>query len=498
MKFLKSKYLSLILLTVSALILGIIGHFQIGEDNIYTSFLLTLKLFKVDFDVVKPNILIEISRWLAAFIVLKVTFNILASLKDNWKLWCKIRRKDSYAIHGDSALCDTLCNNIGSNAFHSDSPSTLRANHHVLLFNNDTDALNFFEENEEYLLRSNHVHIGLNDIRRESFEVEKISLFNMAENCARFYWNHYPVLHAETIVLVGTGDYANYLLTHGLLTNVFSVKEGVTYHIFGDFKEYTALHTELSKVASINIKSLDGDSIFFHDEPWYKDINILKTSDRVILCNDSETNTFICSELLSMCNLKNIHIRMDSSKMCDILFYNDFVKAFGTMEQLCTPEIIIQEKLMEQSQKVHAMYLSSTCSHCNNNSLKVCLSCRKFLEDWRKNLSSFTRYSNVAVADHIPTKLHLLGLNKEDVLTMTKEEFNKFFGSIPKERMQELQEIEHIRWSRYHYMNNWQYSTKKDNKNRKHCYLVPYSQLTKAIQDKDGDNYKVLWDLINS
>ena len=65
-----------------------------------------------------------------------------------------------------------------------------------------------------------------------------------------------------------------------------------------------------------------------------------------------------------------------------------------------------------------------------------------------------------------------------------------------------LQEIEHIRWCRYHLLNNWKKPDSeiiingtvkaKDNKNRLHIDLVPYAELSDAEKAKDSYSYETL------
>ena len=58
----------------------------------------------------------------------------------------------------------------------------------------------------------------------------------------------------------------------------------------------------------------------------------------------------------------------------------------------------------------------------------------------------------------------------------------------------ELQEIEHIRWCRFHLLNNWSYAPGGKNKvARTHHYLVPYSELARDIKDLDSDSYRNIW-----
>ena len=66
----------------------------------------------------------------------------------------------------------------------------------------------------------------------------------------------------------------------------------------------------------------------------------------------------------------------------------------------------------------------------------------------------------------------------------------------------ELQEIEHIRWSRYHFLNNWKCpqgdividgkKKVKDSARRLHTCLRPYSELSAKDNSKDAYFYETL------
>ena len=53
-----------------------------------------------------------------------------------------------------------------------------------------------------------------------------------------------------------------------------------------------------------------------------------------------------------------------------------------------------------------------------------------------------------------------------------------------------LAELEHMRWSRYHYIHNWTYGVKTDSARRIHSCLVPYHQLSEEEKVKDIEAIK--------
>ena len=68
------------------------------------------------------------------------------------------------------------------------------------------------------------------------------------------------------------------------------------------------------------------------------------------------------------------------------------------------------------------------------------------------------------------------------------------------EMLDKLAEIEHIRWCRYHYLNNWSYGMPdngktKDAQRRIHSSLRPYPVLPPQEQEKDRENVRLLREL---
>ena len=57
--------------------------------------------------------------------------------------------------------------------------------------------------------------------------------------------------------------------------------------------------------------------------------------------------------------------------------------------------------------------------------------------------------------------------------------------------IEELSELEHIRWCRFFWINNWHYNKDRDNSKRLHNCLVPYSDLTDAEKAMDTENVEL-------
>jgi hypothetical protein len=124
------------------------------------------------------------------------------------------------------------------------------------------------------------------------------------------------------------------------------------------------------------------------------------------------------------------------------------------VERLSAKEIIIKESLIENARRLHGNYAAKYPD----------------MKPWEE-LSGFLKRSNISAADFA------------DVIRRRKEE-----GKTD----EELAELEHIRWCRFHWLNNWSYAEKRDNSRKKHNMLIPYSELSEEEKQKDRDNVVML------
>lgn len=83
--------------------------------------------------------------------------------------------------------------------------------------------------------------------------------------------------------------------------------------------------------------------------------------------------------------------------------------------------------------------------------------------EWTK-LNSYLRWENVS------------STNYDDIKGMLRK------SGIPEEK---LAEFEHIRWRRCHYLDNWQYSSQRDDSTNRHPDLLDFEALPEEERKKD-------------
>lgn len=478
-------------------ILGTISYIQLYDNGLFNAMYSSIRLYLIDFDGDPANVstIMQIARWTAP---LMTATALLAALSGFFKhiggAW-HVLHGDAVALHGDSRYIEILSSALGRRGISGDSTLGRKAAQHIVSFNDESDMLMCIQNGKNtFFGDAKTVYICTDKLVRANYTNKNIILCNLAENCARKYWADYPLSVSSSshrILLIGSGSFAQELLNQALVQNIFSSHGGIRYDIFGDFGEYRAIHTELGSIAELGRQADGRDSLFFHSESWECSQPLIEQADRIILADDSDMNNIRILNLLTRyCCVRNIHIRASSSYALGELWNTDgcSITVFGTDKELCTPEIIMDDTSLKAAQIIHARYFSQYA--CNARSVQCdhsgtgCLNCESMLSDWR-SLSNFTRYSNVAQADHINVKMAVLLGDKyaadQDAASHALEKLD----TMSADERSELERIEHIRWERYHFLNNWSYAPVRNNVRKKHNLLVPFDELPESEQRKD-------------
>ena len=516
----KSIPISLLVLLVVTLACGTAGYLQAGAlpdgaaATPYGAFLQAFFLLVLNGPIEPSNALIEIARWTGIVFALEAVASVIAGVLfraafEDLRLARALRGGNAVAIHGSGVYADALAANLGERAIRSERPRAFRAKTQVVMFPTDGETLAFYEQNKAQLVQDEHeVHLCLNGIDADaSREGANVFTFNLAELCAELYWKKHPVNEPQRIALVGEGRFAEELLTHGLIVNIFSVQNGVDYEVFGDFAAYRALHERLSEAMDEN-----ADTLVFSEVPWQASLSRLRGFDRVIVCFDDGRGVQAASALRAAGVNRELHVRCDQEDAVALLWPNEHVTgvnaegkaivaeyptvAFGTAAQLCTEEYVLKEALHREGRLIDIGYWvlegngqNKDCGSCAHRACacledwNACLACSKHAKRWRK-MDKFTKWSNYMAAAHDDHKRLLL--EQHDALKPGG------FDALPATVQDELQEIEHIRWNRYHRLNNWEYARVRDDSNRLHPYLLPYRVLETKVQRNDADAYRKL------
>jgi len=292
---------------------------------------------------------------------------------------------------------------------------------------------------------------------------------------ARLYWREHPVsAPGETIVLIGSGKCGESLLEQALLVNVIHPDQSLRYHVYGSYDEFKYTHRMLSAFLCLNSEVPGRDAVYFHEGLWNADAQLLEQADRILLCDDDETiNAEVLSKLSKYYATRGqIHAKISARV--------PGVTTFGETEKIFTPELVMSRRLDQTAMMMHEIYRRSAGG---------------MAPAWEE-LSDFARRSNQASADHLRVKISLL-LDQEVNGEVTPELCRKAYEVFEANRQANAEwfrRLEHERWDRFHFMNNWSYAPERNNALRKHPLLKPFEELPLAEQEKDD----FAWELLKS
>lgn len=383
--------------------------------------------------------LLQIARFMALAATFSILMNVFNKVNDIIN-WFKLRGSDPTVVYGNSSYADYIFDSLNPRLrIRGDKRFIKNASRYLLMFSSDAENLKFYNKNYKSL-KTKNVYIMLDDISRQNIENSMITVFSIAEICARQYWRDYPVEKNEKIAIIGFENVGKNLLLYGLQMNLIDPEQHFEYHIYGDGTEFRREHTELDKMTP--------DEIIFHDDGIYEFAE-MADFDRIILCASSDENCNItaASKLFASAPINHqVYIYAPNGDIITNLFGKDRLICFGTAKEIASVDTIINEKSMEAARNQHETYVNQYGGTL-----------------WKK-LDSFKRYSNVSSVDYMYTVNRL------------------FEKGVP---WDSIAELEHIRWCRYHYIHNWKYGTDTDRSRRIHNCLVPFSELSNEEKAKD-------------
>ena len=304
---------------------------------------------------------------------------------------------------------------------------------------------------------------------------ERRHCFDPYDCCARLYWRKFPLRSSgESIVIIGEGKYAEALLAFGLELNVNDSEMHTQYHVFGNYDNFQRDHRRLSAFLSVDAEDPRRDCLFFSKDPWNAHPELILKASRIVICGDSESDT-----IEKLTELKRffpvscpIHAKLSLSF--------DEVHCFGSAEELFTSELVVGSGLNGTAIRMHEIYRSST---------------KGYTPTWAE-LSSFTRRSNIASAEHLRVKVRILlgedAIREESLTKDICQRAYDVFVSADETTKERYRRIEHERWMRFHSMNNWTYAEKRNNAARLHPLLVPYDILSREDQLKNDYAWELL------
>lgn len=276
--------------------------------------------------------------------------------------------------------------------------------------------------------------------------------------------------------IIGFGDLGKRMLQSALVVNIISEIQRIEYHVWGDVTSYRGKHTGLSD------QNLKPDRVVFHEEDVNGSLRFLEDFDVIFLCGKQEENLLLMSDLLRLTAFVGKGGRIYSYveneeilKMFQVTHISvkrkiqEKEKTFLVNERLFPISIPDKEHFLDQvisndlsvykrAEKKHKAYIVDARKKEQKKENPE----YKYFE-WNE-LNSYLRWENVSSA------------NYDDIRILLREK------GMPEDQ---LAEFEHRRWLRCHYLDNWEYSSQRDDSAHRHPDLQDFTALPEEEKEKD-------------
>ncbi|MGN8969265.1 hypothetical protein [Intestinimonas sp. HCP28S3_D6] len=459
-------------LVVLPLILGMIGLWGMAGEPLLDALFSCVSMYVLNYGDPPVNLFVELARWLAPITTVSGIMLALRAIRDQARCLLRCWLGDCVVVYGPEESAERLTERLGRRGTRG-GDRLLPARQYILLGDDGTS----FDLCRQIIRTHPDADVFLQcaDIQPQSVSSPRLHLFSPEETGARLFWKEHPLYplsaahgHRLTVVLLGFGRLGEDLLYYGLLDNIFQPDQHIEYHIFGGDGRFAAVHTQLDRL---------GDPVIFHEEPWWESLDLLRRSHLTLLL-PQEVQAAEAQDLLLALPEQNLVIFTDGSPAADLLAHEGALKVFPWLDRALDPDLILRETLLLQAKQINLRY-----AHIYNN-VEETPAARE--AEWAA-LDAFTRYSNISCADY-----HDIRLNMMAALGWPADP-----AQLSTDQMELLAELEHIRWCRYHYLNNWRLGTpengkRKDPVRRLHTDLIPYRDLDQPSKEKDRENIRVL------
>ena len=456
------------ILLLLPLLISLAGFLQAGESLLQALFNCVC-MYTLNYQDIPANTLVELGRWLAPLATAGSVVLVVSVLRRSFRNFLARCTRKSVAVYGATQEQSFVLKQLGLRGIAlEDKPVNA---HQYILMGTETENLAFYRENQTFFAQRD-VYLKCHSLPAQASAHAKLHLFCPEETAARFFWKqHCPYEqslqqhHQLKIVFLGFQKMGRELLLQGLQNNIFHADQRIEYHIFGNDDGFTRIYHQLPRIS---------DPVTFYATPWQEQLPLLQQADMVILLQQEDPIATLRDLDLALPG-KTIHV-LSADPVAAAMLPN--ACCFDWLQATCDPEHILGDRLHAYAQKINLRYAHLYAGVTETEANKKA--------QWEQ-LDAFTRYSNISAADYHGVQQKMLSLAG-------------LSDPIGTPWLEQLAELEHIRWCRYHYLNNWQYGIPENGKNkdphrRIHTMLIPYDHLTDAEKEKDRENVRILFAL---
>jgi len=330
------------------------------------------------------------------------------------------------------------------------------------------------------------------------------TFFNLHESVARKTITDYPLevdllgnLHDKPhLVIFGNSPQGFSVLRYALKVGHYRSKKKLPVTIVTDEEQRTQYLLSrdflgLTEIADFQLITISNNT----PQSALKALNeITKQSGdsyKTIICaeHDEAFNFSLSNYLLQNRNLFNGRVlcSLPDSRGLSIIIddkpQDGIVKSLVQSSELTTWEHIVDESNAHLAKEIHYNYVQKLRKDGKNPESKPAM------KPWQL-LHESLREQNKVQADHMRIKLRMIGVDIDNL--PPRNELEKLLS----EHLEDLAEIEHIRWNATKYLEGWSYSPNREDDLLQHDCLLPWDGLTEETKDYDRDAILNIPDLL--
>lgn len=459
------------------LICGMVGLVGLSDEHFLDALYRCVGMYLMNYGDTPPNLLVEIARWTAPLVTASWVVLAVGTLRRVLGSRVRYLRDDSVAVYGAGPAKPILLEQLGRRGVNGEKELALA--HRYILVGPEEENFAFYQAHRQKLSKR-PVYLQCRSLSTQAVKSPLLHLFCPEENAARLFWRQKGMFelsrqhgHRLRIVLLGFGKLGEEVLLRGLQSNIFSPGQAIEYHIFGTADRFAAVHRGIAQIE---------DPVIFHRDAWYTQLALLETADLLLVLEQAQQAALL-EDLLLATTRQDIDVFAGAGLASSPLAEQKRVRLFFWEQAACDLKIVLDDALLARAKAINLRY-----SHLYAG---VAETAENREAEWAK-LDAFTRGSNISAADYHLVRLDML---KAMGLPASAEK-------LPGETLELLAQLEHMRWCRYHYLNNWAFGQpengkRKDPHLRLHADLVPYENLTDAEREKDRENIRILLSVEN-
>ena len=434
-----------------------------------------VQMYALGYSEGKTPLLVEIARWTAPLATASGVILAMHALRKRLHCLWVYATKNSVAVYGPEQEKEELLTHLGPRGM--DPEGRFVRAHSYILAGSENENLNFYDAHRHALAKRT-VYLKCSSISAQSTAYPNLHLYSHEEIAGRLFWQEHCLYslsrqtgHKLDIVLIGFGHMGEELLLYGLQYNIFHPNQRITYHVFDGDKSFAAIRPGLARIQ---------DPVIFHSTPWHEHLSLITTAAMVIVL-PQDNPLALLKQLTLSSTREHFHVFAPESCGLNIMDQKHRLQLFDWHKISSDPKNLFQDTLNRRAKAINLRYAHLYRGIEENETNKEL--------EWA-SLNTFTRYSNISAADYHEVQRRIL-------LT---EGLPAAYDQIPPEWKELLSELEHIRWCRYHYLNNWSFGKPVNGKNkdeaaRIHVDLVEYQSLTDSEKNKDRENIRTLFTL---